>query len=286
MIDKRGRGSRRSEIPEGNVAGELKQKRDEFLHTFFKRGAELTEGLVGHNRKLRAKLLQLGEENTSLRTQRASDNAIRGLLNKIDDLEREKARLLSAVHEQSEISNRVTEIESELESFANLYVASFQLHSSLRVRTVVRNVKELLVQLVGVRSLGIYFVDDSERYLVAIASDGVDLGSLQKIQLRNESSDDALEAIVERTYLTGVPHVAEGDVVGTPAACIPLQLEDRVVGVIVVYSLLEPKRRILTVDRELFKLLGAHAGGALVSAHLYGHSNALPGAAVLRDTCA
>jgi GAF domain-containing protein len=286
MIDKRGRGSRRSEIPEGSVAGELKQKRDEFLHTFFKRGAELTEELVGDNRKLRSQLLQLEEENTSLRTQLASDKAIRDLLNKIDDLEREKERLLSAVHEQAEISNRVTEIESELESFANLYVASFQLHSSLRVRTVVRNVKELLVQLVGVRSLGIYFVDDSERYLVAIASDGVDLGSLQKIQLRNESAEDALEAIVERTYLTGVPHVAEGEVVSVPAACIPLQLEERVVGVIVVYSLLEHKRRFVTVDRELFKLLGAHAGGAIVSAHLYGHSNALPGAAVLRETCA
>jgi GAF domain-containing protein len=286
MIDKRGRGSRRSEIPEGGVAGELKQKRDEFLHTFFKRGAELTEELVGDNRKLRSQILRLEEENTSLRTQLASDKAIRDLLSKIDDLEREKERLLSAVHEQAEISSRVTEIESELESFANLYVASFQLHSSLRVRTVVRNIKELLVQLVGVRSLGIYFVDDSERYLVPIASDGVDLGSLQKIQLRSESAEDAVEAIVERTYLTGVLHVAEGDVVSAPAACVPLQLEDRVVGAIVVYSLLEHKRRFVTVDRELFKLLGAHAGGAIVSAHLYGHSNALPGATVLRETCA
>jgi hypothetical protein len=286
MIDKRGRGPRRSEAPEASVGGELKQKRDEFLHTFFKRGAELTEELVGDNRKLRSQLLRLEDENTSLRTQLASDKAIRDLLSKIDDLEREKERLLSTVHEQAEISSRVTEIESELESFANLYVASFQLHSSLRVRTVVRNVKELLVQLVGVRSLGIYFVDDSERYLLPIASDGVDLGSLQKIQLRNESADDAIEAIVERTYLTGVLHVAEGDVVSTPAACIPLQLEDRVVGAIVVYTLLEHKRRFVTVDRELFKLLGAHAGGALVSAHLYGHSNALPGAAVLRETCA
>jgi GAF domain-containing protein len=286
MIDKRGRGSRRSEIPEGSVAGELKQKRDEFLHTFFKRGAELTEELVGDNRKLRSQILRLEEENTSLRTQLASDKAIRDLLSKIDDLEREKERLLSAVHEQAEISSRVSEIESELESFANLYVASFQLHSSLRVRTVVRNIKELLVQLVGVRSLGIYFVDDSERYLVPIASDGVDLGSLQKIQLRSESAEDAVEAIVERTYLTGVLHVAEGDVVSAPAACVPLQLEDRVVGAIVVYSLLEHKRRFVTVDRELFKLLGAHAGGAIVSAHLYGHSNALPGATVLRETCA
>src|SRR5260370_35692552 len=116
MIDKRGRGSRRSEIPEGNVAGELKQKRDEFLHTFFKRGAELTEELVGDNRKLRSQLLRLEDENTSLRTQLASDKAIRDLLSKIADLGREKERLLSAAHAHPEISNRVTQIESGLEN--------------------------------------------------------------------------------------------------------------------------------------------------------------------------
>ena len=46
----------------------------------------------------------------------------------------------------------------------------------------------------------------------------------------------------------------------SPQACIPLLFEDRAVGVIVVYSLLAQKKRFVTVDRELFKLLGAHAG--------------------------
>ena len=290
MTEKKARGSRRSDRPEQVVAAELKEKRDAFLQTFFKRGAELTDELVSENGRLREKIGKLEAENASLKTQLASDSAIRECLRKIDDLEREKARLLSTVHEQEEISTRFAEVEAELESFANLYVASFQLHSSLGVRAVIRNVKELLEQLVGVESLGIYFVDDAERRLIPIASDRVELSTLPSIGLeegrRGGGPLDPVVAVVERTYLTGVPHIAEGEKLSSPQACIPLLFEDRAVGAIVVYSLLEQKKRFVTVDRELFKLVGAHAGGALVAAHYWGSSGGrLPSAHALREAC-
>jgi hypothetical protein len=289
MTEKGARDPPRSEHPHSTVGpevvgGDLKEKRDAFLHTFFKRGAELTEELVGENRRLHDRLEALEQENTSLRTQLASDKAIRDLLRTIDELEREKARLLSTVHSQAEMTDRFAEVESELESFANLYVASFQLHISLHLRTAVRHVREMLIQLVGARSLGIYFVDDAERHLLPIVADGIDLASLPMIPLREGTAADPSVAIVERTYLTGVPHVTDGEPVSPPAACIPLQLDERIVGAIVVYTLLEHKKRFVTVDRELFKLLGAHAGSALLSAYLWGQTNGRwPGAAALRE---
>jgi len=287
MTEKKARGSRRSDRPGDSVAGELKEKRDAFLQTFFKRGAELTNELVAENKRLAERLETLERENASLKTQLASDTAIRDLLKKIDELEREKSRLLSTVHKHEELSSRFTEVESELESFANLYVASFQLHSSLRARNVMRNVKELLQQLIGARSLAVYFIDEADRRLLPIASDGVDLASLPAIVLRDGGTGDAVTAIVERAYLTGVPHVAEGEVATPPAACIPLQVEERVVGVIVIYALFEQKKRFVTVDRELFKLLGAHAGGALVAGYLWGRDDGrLPGGEALREMCA
>ncbi len=279
----------RSERPEGGgiAGGELKEKRDAFLQTFFKRGAELTSELVAENRRLFEQLASLEKENTALKTQLASNTAIRDLLIKIDELERERARLLSTVHRQEETSRRFAEIEAELESFANLYVASFQLHSSLRLRTVMRNVKELLQQLIGARSLAVYFVDEPGRRLVPIAADGVEIGALPVVALREGETDEPLTAIIERTYLTGLPHVAEGDVVTPPAACIPLQVEERTVGAIVVYTLLTQKKRFIAVDRELFKLLGAHAGGAIIAAYLWGHDDGrLPSAEILREMCA
>jgi hypothetical protein len=91
--------------------------------------------------------------------------------------------------------------------------------------------------------------------------------------------------LVERTYLTRVLYFADGDAPDPPAACIPLTIEDRTVGAIVVYALLEHKKRFVTVDRELFKLLGAHAGGALVAAYLWSRENGeLPKAEELRET--
>jgi hypothetical protein len=58
-------------------------------------------------------------------------------------------------------------------------------------------------------------------------------------------------------------------VTSSPAAVVPLHVEDRAVGAIVVFTLLAQKPQFVTVDRELFKLLGAHAGGSLVAACAY-----------------
>jgi hypothetical protein len=292
MSEKKGRGgSRRSDEPGPSVGTQLKERRDAFLHTFFKRGAELTDELVRENRRLHEHVGQLEEENASLKTQLASDRAIRDLLYKIDQLEREKARLLSTVHQQEEITSRVTnryqEIESELESFANLYVASFQLHASLKARNVVRNVKELLVQLVGARSVAIYFVDEEGKRLMPVSSEGVDLATLPVVGVHDGAAAAGAEAVIERTFLTGIPHVAEGDVLSPPAACVPLLLEERVIGAIVVYALLEHKTRFVAVDRELFKLLGAHAGAVLIAANLWATQDGrLPSAESLRAMCA
>jgi hypothetical protein len=291
MSEKKDRGSRDGDSASPAAGTELKERRDAFLHTFFRRGAELTDELVSENRRLHEQLAMYEEENASLKTHLASDRAIRDLLTKIEELEREKSRLLSTVHQQEELTSRVTNrfaaIESELESFGNLYVASFQMHASLRASAVAKNVKELLVQLVGARSVAIYFADQDGRALIPVMSEGIDLETLPTISLHDGSATDGVAGVVERTFLTGVLHVAEGDVTSAPAACIPLQLDDRVVGVIVVYALLGHKTRFVAVDRELFKLLGAHAGGVLVAAYLWAaQGGRLPAAEALRAMCA
>jgi hypothetical protein len=283
MSEKKGREPRH----EDSEPNELKAQRDAFLQTFFKRGAELTEELMRENSRLRDQIATLEANNASLKTQLASDRAIRDLLLKIEDLEREKARLLSTVEEQEEItsrfSNRFAEIESELESFANVYVASFQLHSSLRPPLVLKNLKELCVQLVGARSVAIYFLDESGKRLLPIASEGVDLGKVPAVALVNGASEP-VAAVIERAFLTGVTHVAEGETPQKPAACIPLRFEDRNVGAIVVYDFLPQKRRFVNVDHELFKLLRAHAAGVLVSSWQWAKGGErLPSAEALRE---
>src|SRR5207253_1711064 len=78
MVEKK--GQRRHSRPPADLASELKAKRAEFVHTFFKRGAEFTEELVTENERLRGKLASLEAENAKMRTQLAKDKAVRELV--------------------------------------------------------------------------------------------------------------------------------------------------------------------------------------------------------------
>ena len=313
MTETKGRGTQRdSDQPAAELASEappdrerdsapdlatdLKLKRAEFVQTFFKKGAEFTDEIVRENERVRREMALLENENTKLRTQLAKNKAMSELLDKIEQLEREKERLLSTVHEaqavKSRFTDRFSEIEAELENFANLYVASYQLHSTLRLSVVLRHLKELLLQLVGARALAFYVADDAKRVLTPVAIEGVDRNELPPIRVHDleliHGANGGARALIERVFLTGVAHIVEGSVakmgLSAPAACVPMRVEDEVVGVIVVFSLLEQKPEFLPVDRELFKLLGAHAATALIGAQLYAKAGgALPSLDALKD---
>jgi hypothetical protein len=266
------------------------------VQTFFKKGAEFTEELLRENERLNKRVVELETENAAMRTQLASDEAIRDLLKKIGDLERDKAYLLSTVREQEAVSNRFgaryAEMEEELSNLAHLYVASYQLHSTLRLREVLRHLRELLAQLVGARSHAFYLCDRQAGELVPITSDGVPSERLARLAVHVATElgasktvtgpSDPAGGLVERAFLTGVPFVHEGNLsalpAGMPAACVPLRIDDDVVGVLVVHSLLEQKAEFLPVDFALFKMLGAHAATALMGALLLADADGrLPG---------
>jgi GAF domain-containing protein len=57
-----------------------------------------------------------------------------------------------------------------------------------------------------------------------------------------------------------------------PLVSIPLRLEDRPIGAIVIHSLLQQKGGFSPLDHELFTLLAGHAATAIFAAQLYGLS--------------
>ena len=255
--------------PAQGPADDLLQQRDSFIHTFFKKGAELTEELLREDNRLRARLAEVEAENAALRAQVASDDAIRDLLTKIEQLERDKHDLLSSFRaaqaSSSQYSNRFADIEAENSRLASLYIASYQLHSTLDLRTVVRQLKELLAQFVGARAFAIYLADDEKGELAPIASEGLAPGALPRVRVG--------EGPIGRAFQSGNAAWVDGDsTAGTldaPAACIPMRMSDRTAGVIVVISTFEQKRAFIDVDFELFRLLGAHAASAIAASRLF-----------------
>lgn len=264
MADKGGRDQ--SDVP----VDDLKKERDAFIQQFFRKGAQLTEELLRENERLRDKVSDLESENGKLVAHLASDAAIRDLLRKIDQLESEKQDLLARHQRTQADTSRIDvdyhEVEAELANLANLYVAATQLHSARTVRSCIRNLKELLAQFVGAAEFVVYLASDDKTELCAIASEGVDPDAVARVPI----ADDALgEAFRSGRLLFGSAADTSKGTVADPAAIVPMHLDGRTVGIIVIFGTLPQKTEFINVDNELFKLLGAQAAPALVNARLF-----------------
>lgn len=271
---------RKSERPPADRA-----RIETFVQQFFHKGAQLTQELLEENEQLRRVQVQLESENAALRTQLASDHAMRDLLRKIKQLEKEKGDLLSHVHEaemqSTRFGARYHEMEEELSKLANVYVASYQLHSTLSVQLVIKHLKELLQQLVGAEQYAVYMADPSRKHLLLVASEKIDERKNARITLNGEDT-----SVAERVFLTGKERITEGPLGKAserhPAAVLPMHFDERVVGVIVIHTVFAQKPAFGAVDFELFKMLGAHAASALAGALLYAAADAkLPDATKL-----
>lgn len=248
---------------------DLKKEREQFLQSFTK-GGRLTDDFVAEFERVRARVAELENENAELRAKVRADSAIRELLDKIDNLERDKSDLLSRTQRAEAVSNefseRFSEIETEFANLANLFVASNQLHASLTPRGVVRRVKEVLAQLVGAERYCIYLADRERDQLVPIASEGVRGAELEPVSASSGPAGEVFTSGTAAIDGDGDPSRGSPE---RPAAVVPLSVDDQVVGVIAVFGTLSQKTRFDTIDFELFKLLGQHAAAALVSASLF-----------------
>jgi putative methionine-R-sulfoxide reductase with GAF domain len=263
---------------------DLKSERDRFVKSFT-RGSRLTDEFIQDYERLLDRLAVMEAENANLRAQVAADRAVRDLVQKIEMLEAEKSDLLSRTNRaeaiNTQFTTRVQEVESEFSNLANLYVASNQLHSSLSPRGVTRRIKEVLAQLVGAERYSMYLANQDATELVPIASEGVPGGDLLPVPVAGSRLGDVLlkgEAVVEEDV-----DPSRG-ALDRPAAVIPLVVDERVVGVIAIFSTLSQKTRFDAVDFELFRLLGQHAAQALVSASLFAQAERrLPGLEAFLD---
>jgi hypothetical protein len=248
---------------------DLKKERDAFIEQFFRKGAQFTEELLGENKRLLDRVAELEAENGRLRAHLASDAAIRDLLTKIEELEREKKALMSLSSPvegaTGDFSTRFEEVEDELSNLANLYVATTQLYSAHTIRALLRTLKELLGQFLGAAAFAIYLASDDKKELIAVASEGVNRADIARLSATAQRVGETFskgELFFDREADTSKGTVER------PAAVIPLKLGEIIIGVIVIFATLTQKTEFGRVDSELFKLLGDHAGSALVSARL------------------
>jgi hypothetical protein len=258
------------------------------------------QDLLAENEKLRLLVASLETENARLEEKLRSSgdlpkeiDVLRGL---VTSLEKEKVRLqeqLLAVRdqldrhlsEQSRLQRRLEEIEKENRRFseqyvqveeqssnlANLYVASYRLHGTLDREELLGTLQEIVANLIGSEEMGIFELDAAGSSLRLLAAFGIDSAAYASLP--------ADEGLVGSVVKSGEIFVSRGD----PAelkqrlprerdltACIPLKLEDRVFGAVLLFRLLPQKvGGFVDIDHELFDLLATQAATALYASDLH-----------------
>lgn len=246
------------------------QKAEKFLEIFNK-GKEFTEELLRENQRLRYRIAALETESSS------PGEELQRLREQVHHLTEENRRIQQRFREVEEenkdFANRYIEIEEQNNNLANLYVASYQLHSTLDFREVIQIVQEIIINLVGAEAFAILLLDEKTNELKAIAYEGEDvMAGVESISTRLG------EGILGQVAKTGESYYINQDVEGgaitidKPLAAVPLKIKEHVIGLIVIYKLLQQKDAFSAVDYELFSLLAAHAATAIFSSKLYSQS--------------
>jgi len=247
------------------------EKAEKFLELFNK-GKEFTEELLRENQRLRYRMASLEAESGT-----RSNEEVQRLRAEISTLAEENRRIQQRFREVEEenkdFANRYIEIEEQNNNLANLYVASYQLHSTLDFREVIQIVQEIIINLVGAEAFAILLLDEKTNELKAIAFEGEDvMPGLGQVSTRLG------DGILGQVAKTGESFYINQDIDGgavtidKPLAAVPLKIKEHVIGLIVIYKLLQQKDAFSAVDYELFSLLAAHAATAIFSSKLYSQS--------------
>ena len=246
------------------------ESRAEKFLELFNKGKEFTEELLKENQRLRFRLASAETEGAS----REEVERLRAEVQQLNDENHRLARRFREVEEENkDFANRYIEIEEQNNNLANLYVASYQLHSTLDFREVIQIVQEIVINLVGAESFAILLLDEKTNELKTIACEGEDaMPGIDTISARLG------EGILGDVAKTGESYYINQDVEGgtialdKPLAAVPLKIKEHVIGLIVIYKLLQQKDSFSAVDYELFSLLAAHAATAIFSSKLYSQS--------------
>lgn len=257
---------------ENSELRELFVKGKEFLEMYNK-VSHFTQELLSRNQELQQQLKKLEDERKRTLKEMGSVDAEK-IQKRIDDLKHEKDELLGRFKEMSkenkDFLERYRQIEVENNNLANLYVASYQLHSTLDFIEVLEVITEIIINLIGAGKFAILLHIEKLDALKAVKAEGMSADDVPLVKL-GEGLIGAVASSGETYYRESVEDNPKIDL-EHPIVCVPMKIKERLVGVITVYELLLQKPRLEKVDYELFSLMAAHAATALFSARLYSDS--------------
>jgi hypothetical protein len=126
-------------------------------------------------------------------------------------------------------------------------------------------IRELLEQLLGAEVFVVYLRSGEGSAFVPIASRGVPEAELANMK-PPEGPLDAVVANARPIVVQGRP--LPSGTLSAPIAAVPLLLEGRTIGAVLIAKLFAHKESWAHVDQQLLSLLSTRTGPALLAAHL------------------
>ena len=252
------------------------RERGEAVLAIFQRGAEFTKQLLDENSRLRREFNDVKQRHSDAAQNDDEWEKLRQeLTTKIEELENQNHTMLEQLRsiegENMDFAERYVEVEEENNNLANLYVASYQLHSTLDSSEVIKAILEIVINLIGAEIFCVYVCDETTGVLTPVAAEGDELAEWPLLQVGEgfvgESVETGEVAIGNPAEQGRPPSQA-----GQPVVSIPLRVDERHVGAIVIYKLLQQKDGFTALDNELFTLLAGHAATAILASRLHAQS--------------
>jgi len=232
------------------------------MKDLFRRTKELTIELMRDNEQLRVQNLLL--ERQKIEAEQRLDHSRLGQENEQlrSELELLNGRLADIEKNSQKFRRRYEDIEQYNMALSNVYIAANQLHSTLDFTAVVKMAEEILWNFVASPSFAIFLRDEKTSDLKLVGGQGIE-GRFPSDTLR-EPAGMMADALTD-----GMSLFVEGVTTADPLACVPLKIEERVVGLVVVYQIEEHKGGLTDLDKELFELLANQTATAMTSSRVY-----------------
>ncbi len=205
-----------------------------------------------------AELTRTLESNLRLSPQSESQSAGE----RVDQLER---RLAASDSDVKELAIRLVESEHQAERLMNLYVATYQLYSSLTPDEVQVSIAEIAINLLGAERFVLLLQRAPDQECEVALAEGFDGPVASPYSHGRYQGGDSM---VDSTLADGVLRTGpSGD--SKALAVVPLRVRSTLVGVLVILKLLDHKPILGAEDRDLLDVLSAHAASALFAAGLF-----------------
>jgi GAF domain-containing protein len=175
-----------------------------------------------------------------------------------DEVARLRGRLAEAEATAQALRDRCEDLEEDRAHLGRLCVASAQLHASGSESESLRNLQDVLVNLVGSEQIAIWTLARDGRTLELRASLGIDSEPWQRLTLG--------QGRVGRTAASGEIAVFGGAEPGEPSACAPLLMGEKVVGAVAVFRPLAHRTGFGPEVQDVLRLVSRQAAFALYAA--------------------